>query len=56
MIRIETEPWQARSRTPDEDAARVRAMLRDAPDAARKAFAVRDDGFTLLKVVLRAER
>jgi len=53
---LETEPWLARSRTPDDDAARVRAMLRDAPDAARKAFAVRDDGFTLLKVVLRAER
>jgi len=53
---LETEPWLARSRTPDDDAAKVRAMLRDAPDAARKAFAVRDDGFTLLKVVLRAER
>jgi len=53
---LETEPWLARSRTPDDDAERVRAMLRDAPDAAKKAFAVRADGFTLLKVVLRAER
>ena len=53
---LETEPWLARSRTPDEDAARVRAMLRDAPKTATKAFAVHADGFTLLKVVLRAER
>lgn len=53
---LETEPWLARSRTPGEDAARVREMLRDAPDAASKAFAVRADGFTLLKVVLRAEQ
>ena len=53
---LETEPWLARSRTPDEDATRVRAMLSDAPDTAKKAFAVRAAGFTLLKVVLRAER
>jgi ubiquinone/menaquinone biosynthesis C-methylase UbiE len=53
---LETEPWLARSRTPDAEAARVRAMLRDAPETARQAFAVRPDGFTLLKVVLRAER
>ena len=53
---LETEPWLARSRTPDGEAARVRAMLRKASDAARQAFAVHKDGFTLLKVVLRAER
>jgi len=53
---LETEPWLARSRTPDREAARVRAMLRDAPPAAREAFAIQAGGFTLLKVVLRAER
>jgi ubiquinone/menaquinone biosynthesis C-methylase UbiE len=53
---LETEPWLARSRTADDDATRVRATLREAPDAAKQAFAVRADGFTLLKVVLRAER
>ena len=53
---LETEPWLARSRTPEDIAARVRAMLREAPEAARRTFAVHADGFTLLKVVLRAER
>jgi ubiquinone/menaquinone biosynthesis C-methylase UbiE len=53
---LETEPWLARSRTPEPEARRVREMLRDSPDAARRAFAIRDDGFSLLKVVLRAER
>lgn len=53
---IETEPWLARSRTPERDAARVRATLRGASPAARATFAVHDDGFQLLKVVLRAER
>jgi ubiquinone/menaquinone biosynthesis C-methylase UbiE len=53
---LETEPWLTRSRTPAEAAERVRAMLRDAPAAARQTFAIRPDGFTLLKVVLRAER
>jgi ubiquinone/menaquinone biosynthesis C-methylase UbiE len=53
---LETEPWLARSRTPEDSAARVRAMLREAPAAAQEAFAVQANGFTLLKVVLRAER
>ena len=53
---LETEPWLARSRTPADDADRVRAMLRAAPAAAKTAFTVRTDRFTLLKVVLRAER
>ena len=53
---LETEPWLARSRTPDAEAARARDMLRSASDEARRTFAVKDDGFTLLKVVLRAER
>ena len=53
---LETEPWLARSRTPKPAADAVREQLRTAPDAARRAFAVRADGFTLLKVVLRAER
>jgi len=53
---LATEPWLVRSRTPDDEAARVRAMLVEAPDAAKQAFGVHKDGFTLLKVVLRAER
>lgn len=53
---IETEPWLARSRTDAAGAERVREMLRTAPAAARRAFDIRPDGFTLLKVVLRAER
>jgi ubiquinone/menaquinone biosynthesis C-methylase UbiE len=53
---LETEPWLARSRTPDDRAQRVREMLRTAPEGARRVFDVRPDGFTLLKCVLRAER
>jgi ubiquinone/menaquinone biosynthesis C-methylase UbiE len=53
---LETESWLARSRTPEPEARRVRDMLRDAPEAVRRAFAIGDTGFTLLKVVLRAER
>jgi ubiquinone/menaquinone biosynthesis C-methylase UbiE len=53
---LDTEPWLARSRTPQDAADRVREMVRTAPDAARRTFAVHPDGFTLLKVVLRAER
>ncbi len=53
---LETEPWLARSRTPDDRAQEVREMLRTAPVDARRVFDVRPDGFTLLKCVLRAER
>ena len=53
---LETEPWLARSRTEPAAAERVRAMLRTAPGAAKSAFSVHADGFTLLKVVLRGER
>jgi ubiquinone/menaquinone biosynthesis C-methylase UbiE len=53
---LETEPWLARSRTPDAEATRVRAMLRSAPPAARETFAVADGSFQLLKVVLGGER
>jgi ubiquinone/menaquinone biosynthesis C-methylase UbiE len=53
---LETEPWLARSRTPERDAKRVRQMLRDATPAARDVFAVGDSAFQLLKVVLRAAR
>jgi ubiquinone/menaquinone biosynthesis C-methylase UbiE len=53
---LETEPWLARSRTPRGEAERVREMIRTAPEAARRAFTVHADGFTLLKVVLRAEQ
>ena len=53
---LETGPWLARSRTPGHEAARVRALLRDAPAAVRTAFSIREEGFTLLKVVLRAVR
>jgi ubiquinone/menaquinone biosynthesis C-methylase UbiE len=53
---LETEPWLARSRTPEREAARVRQMLRAASHAAREIFAVGDDAFQLLKVVLRSTR
>ena len=53
---LETEPWLARSRTPEDRAERVWEMLRTAPLDARRVFDVRPDGFTLLKCVLRAER
>jgi len=53
---LETEPWLARSRTPDREAERVRTLLRDAPTPARATFRIGGGGFTLLKVVLRAER
>jgi ubiquinone/menaquinone biosynthesis C-methylase UbiE len=53
---LETEPWLARSRTPERDAKRVRQTLRDATPAARDVFAVGDSAFQLLKVVLRAAR
>jgi ubiquinone/menaquinone biosynthesis C-methylase UbiE len=53
---LETEPWLARSRTPEPDAVRAREMLHGAPRAARETFRVTAGGFELLKVVLRAER
>jgi ubiquinone/menaquinone biosynthesis C-methylase UbiE len=53
---LETEPWLARSRTPQREAERVRQMLHDASPAAREVFAVGDGAFQLLKVVLRAAR
>ena len=53
---LEVEPWLARSRTPEREAARARQMLRDASPAAREAFAVGDGTFELLKVVLRSAR
>jgi SAM-dependent methyltransferase len=52
---LETEPWLARSRTPDGPAERVRDLLRTAPEGARRAFDIRPDGFTLLKCVLLAQ-
>ena len=55
-IHIETEPWLARSRTPEDRATQVRALLRDAPPAAVEAFGIDERGFDLLKVVLRAIR
>ena len=55
-IHLETEPWLARSRTPDERAAKVRDMLRTAARAPRDTFGIDDRGFDLLKVVLRATR
>ena len=53
---LEVEPWLARSRTPDHEAARVREMLRSASTAARDTFAIGDGRFELLKVVLLAKR
>ena len=55
-IHIETEPWLARSRTPDDRAAQVRGMLRAAPRPSVEAFGIDERGFDLLKVVLRATR
>jgi ubiquinone/menaquinone biosynthesis C-methylase UbiE len=55
-LRIDRERWLAQARTADASATRVREMLRTAPDAAVKTFGIDTDGFTLLKVVLRAER
>jgi ubiquinone/menaquinone biosynthesis C-methylase UbiE len=52
--RIETEPWLARTRTPDAPAREARAMLRDAAKPVREAFGIDASGFDLLKVVLRA--
>jgi ubiquinone/menaquinone biosynthesis C-methylase UbiE len=53
---LETEPWLARSRTPEREAARVRQLLADASSGAREVFAVGDGTFQLLKVVLRSTR
>lgn len=55
-IHIETEPWLARSRTPDDRARQVRDMLRRAPQPSVDAFGIDERGFDLLKVVLRATR
>jgi SAM-dependent methyltransferase len=55
-IHIETEPWLARSRTPDADADRVRDMLRTAAKPAVDAFGIDERGFDLLKIILRATR
>ena len=55
-IRIATEPWLQRSRTPDNRARRAREMLRGAPKPTRDTFAIDENGFDLLKVVLRAAR
>jgi ubiquinone/menaquinone biosynthesis C-methylase UbiE len=54
--RIETEPWLARSRTPDDAARRAREMLRGAAAPTRSAFGIDERGFDLLKIVLRAVR
>ena len=53
---VEPEAWLVRSRTPEREAARVRALLRDAPPGARAAFAIGETEFRLLKVVLGATR
>src|SRR5439155_754048 len=55
-VHIETEPWLARSRTPEADARRAREMLRGAPKPTIDAFGIDERGFDLLKVVLRATR
>jgi ubiquinone/menaquinone biosynthesis C-methylase UbiE len=55
-IQIETEPWLARSRTPEAAAARAREMLRGAAKPIVDAFAIDAKGFALHKVVLRAVR
>lgn len=54
-LRIDRERWLAQSRTPKENAERVREMLRGAEEHAVRAFAIDDTGFSNLKVILRAE-
>ncbi len=55
-IRIETEPWFERARTPKAEAARARELLRGAARPTIEAFHIDENGFDLLKVVLRAVR
>lgn len=55
-VRIEVEPWLARSRTPEAEARRVRELLRAAPPPTKVAFAIDDESFQLRKVVIRAVR
>ncbi|HZP94718.1 MAG TPA: class I SAM-dependent methyltransferase [Candidatus Limnocylindria bacterium] len=55
-IRVETEDWLARSRTPEREASRAREMLRTAAKPAIDAFGIDATGFRLLKVVLHALR
>ncbi len=55
-MRIETESWLARSRTPSREADTARELLRHAGAPTRRAFGITADGFDLLKVVLRAAR
>jgi ubiquinone/menaquinone biosynthesis C-methylase UbiE len=55
-IRIDTESWLARSRTPSREADVARELLRHAAAPLRNAFGITADGFDLLKVVLRATR
>jgi ubiquinone/menaquinone biosynthesis C-methylase UbiE len=55
-LRIDRERWLAQSRTPHENAERVREMLRTADERTRRAFQIDESGFSNLKVVLRAEQ
>ena len=55
-VHIETEPWLRRSRTPEVEARRAREMLRAAPKPTVAAFGIDEQGFDLLKVVLREIR
>ena len=53
---LHTEDWLARSQTPPDKAARARALLRDAPAAAREIFRIHNAGFSLLKALIVATK
>src|SRR5207249_178559 len=53
---LSTDAWLARSQTPPDRAARVRAMLRDAPAAAVERFGITPTEFAVPKVVLVGRR
>jgi SAM-dependent methyltransferase len=54
VTRLETESWLARSQTPADRADEVRRRLRDAPQAAMKAFEITATGFVVRKLILTA--
>src|SRR5207244_4073265 len=56
VTKLSTDAWLARSQTPPDRAARVRAMLRDAPAAAVERFGITPTEFAVPKVVLVGRR
>src|SRR2546427_525614 len=56
VTKLSTDAWLARSQTPPDRAARVRAMLRDAPAAAVERVGITPTEFAVPKVVLVGRR